>query len=980
MRVEPQDWPEALADVDGYQMVVAGPGAGKTEFLVRRAAELVKSGKARRDEIVALCFSRRASADLRARFERAAGAGGVPVDITTFHSLALRTLEIAGERPIPLTTPEQVAVVADLLGDEDPRDWPVTWRGALRSPAFAAEAADFLLRCSERLLTPEGLAERAERRRDWRGLPGLFDRYLRRLADTGRTDYGALLVSTVQVLRTDRGREAASRYRYALADEYQDTSPVQAEMASLLAASHGNLTVAGDPYQSIYSFRGAELGAMRDFPVRHKGSKRITLSPSFRAPKAILDSALRVVSRGHLPGAAGPVGPAPHQGRSEAFIFDQETAEAEWIAKEVERSLLVEGVPPSAIAVLVRSKRELAGELSRALERRGVPHDPPESRLVDHPAVRLIQDVVAAARAESQPEGAVSPSLTAEGDRAMRRILLGPMVALSLGEERALVRERQRTEAAWSTVVRDNLPGHAGLADLVDSDEWATEGSAVAGLWRAWESLDGLPRIVSDPERSGWRRAWSAFAQVLARQAERDSGVSLARFFELAEEEDFEAIPLISHRSSGEQVTLTTLHQAKGLEFDVVFIAGAVEGVFPDLRRRLRMLRPELLSTRLTTDTEAQRVFRRQEEMRLAYTAMTRARLRVVWTATDAGADQSDRRPSRFLIAASGASSVDELGPPSEDIGDPVTLSEAETRLRRELSDPAEAAARRLAAAAVLADPPGDWWDPTAFPGATAAGPDSPILGETVRLSPSQAESYRRCPRLYALERRLRLGDASSSPHARFGALIHATLERAEREVVGTGATHAGLDRALDHLEQVWDEEADFGSPELTEAWRAKGRETIVKLYENWPPGGGSPFDLERKVELAVAGVTWVGRIDRVEQAGDGLRVIDYKTSVQPATRSEAADSIQLGFYAEALEEQVGRPVTKAQLWYPRAKTKSLCTRSLDPGERAGIREEMERITAAVLSEDWAPRAGGHCERCAFRRSCPAWSAEAIAP
>ena len=256
----------------------------------------------------------------------------------------------------------------------------------------------------------------------------------------------------------------------------------------------------------------------------------------------------------------------------------------------------------------------------------------------------------------------------------------------------------------------------------------------------------------------------------------------------MADEEGFEADPLIPHRPDAQQVALTTLHQSKGLEFDAVFIANAVEGVFPDLRRSRRMLRPELLSPERVSDGTAQHLFQIQEEMRLAYTAMTRARLRVIWTATNAGADQGEHRPSRFLVAASGAASISEIGPPVEDERPPVTVMEAEVAMRRAALDPSRPSPERLAATRVLASPPDDWWQPSAFAGVPAPGPDRPILGASLTLSPSQADSYSVCPRRYALERRLRLGDAGS-PYSQFGTLVHSALER-RRE--GGGGKRAG--------------------------------------------------------------------------------------------------------------------------------------------------------------------------------------------
>jgi superfamily I DNA/RNA helicase/RecB family exonuclease len=973
IRVDPGAWDPVVADPDGAQLIVAGPGTGKTEFLVQRVAHIVNTGRARRDQVLVLTFSRRASADMRRRVGIALGGSGVPVDATTFHSLALRLLEAgnAGNRPIPLTPPEQVALVGELLTTEDPDKWPVSYRGILGTRGFASEIADFLTRCSERLLSPTDLAERAEARADWRGIPGLFLRYRQALEGVGRTDYGTLLVSAVEMLDTAKGQELAAGFRYVIVDEYQDTSPAQAELAGKLVRSHGNLTVAGDPYQSIYSFRGAELRNIAEFADRHPELTRIVLDQSLRVPAEILSAALRVVSSGELPGSAGPVQPAGHRGRVEAYVFDQETAEADWIAREVEHVIRTEGLRPSAIAVLVRSKRELINELSRALDRRSVPHDSPDSRLVDHPAVRVFDDLARIAMLEGDGRMA-SPGEVADADRAMRRVLLGPLVSLGLGAERALLRERRRTGAAWANVIATELPERPDLATLLDDSSWATTLPATDGFWEAWNRLHGIERLAADPDRRLWRLAISAFAQVLARQAERDEKVSLARFFEMTQDEGFESEPLLGFRGDENRVTLTTLHQSKGLEFDVVFIANAVEGVFPDLRRSRRMLRPELLSPERMTDPSAQHLFQVQEEMRLAYTAMTRARLRVVWTATGAGVDQGEHRPSRFLVAAAGVGSLSELGRPAEDLRAPVTVNEAEVGMRRTVFDPTESPARRLAAARVLGSPPESWWQPAAFAGVRSAGPDRPIIGDGLRLSPSQADSYATCPRRYALERRLRLGDAGS-PYARFGTLVHSALERAEATILGTDAAHADLEDALVELRAVWAEEADFGTPELNAAWLKQAEMALTRLYELWPSPEGRPIGLEMKVESVIDGTPWMGVIDRLERTADGLKVIDYKTSKSPPTIEASKSSIQLAFYSAAVARSLEEPVATAEMWFPRTDARSITTRALDLDRLPDIETEMIEVTRAIRSEDWEPRVGDGCKNCGFRKSCPAW-------
>ncbi len=961
-----------MANPHGAQSIVAGPGTGKTEFLVERVAHIVDSGLARRDQISFLTFSRRSAADIRRRVSAVLGSSGAPIDASTFHSLALRLLEAGtGVRPVPLTAPEQVGVVAGLLADENPDAWPMTYRGILGTRMFAAEIADFLTRCSERLLSPSDLEERASQRADWKGIPALFSRYRQALDDLGRTDYGTLLVSAVDHLGTTRGLELAEGFRFVVVDEYQDTSPAQAEMARLLSVPHGNLTVAGDPYQSIYSFRGAELRNVAAFTDEHPDAIRIVLDKSMRVPAEILESALRVVSSGELPGSAGPVQPADHRGRVEAYVFDQETAEADWIAREVEQMIGVEGMEPSKIAVLVRSKRELLKELSRALDRRNIPHDQPDTRLVDHPAVRVFNDLATVA-IEGSLRGAATPGESADADRAMRRILLGPLLSVGLGKERELLRMRRRGLVPWSEVIRAGLPDEATLPALIDEPVWAESMPATDGLWHAWSRLDGFKRLVADPARSDWRMAITSFAQVLERQAERDETVTLHRFFDMADEEGFESDPLLPHRPNTQRVALTTLHQSKGLEFDAVFIANAVEGVFPDLRRSRRMLRPELLSPERTADGSALHLFQVQEEMRLAYTAMTRARLRVVWTATNAGMDQGDHRPSRFLVAASGAASINDLGPPGEAERPPVTVMEAEVAMRRTVLDPSRPSPERLAATRVLAAPDEAWWEPSAFAGVPEPGPDQPIIGPGLRLSPSQADSYATCPRRYALERRLRLGDPGS-PYSQFGTLVHRALELAERSIVGTGRPHAELESVIEEVEGVWAAEADFGTPELDAAWLGHAIEAVTKLYANWPSPHGEPVDLELQVEMVIDGTPWVGVIDRLERLGDSFKVVDYKTTKNPPTIADAAASIQLGFYALAVADKTGESVSAAEMWFPRSDTKKVSTRSLDMSSMADLEDEMTRVTAAIKSEAWEPRVGEGCKHCGFRRSCPAW-------
>lgn len=967
-RIGPDEWDEALAEVDGPQIVVGGPGTGKTEFLVRRATQLLARPDVATSSLLVLSFGRRGVADLRQRISRAVGSVG-DLDISTFHSYAIRMVEKHGagdgwhHTAEVLTGPEQQAVVAQLLASADPAQWSPAYRGILTSHTFAEELTDFVLRAAEQLLSAADIADMD--RADWRGIPQFLERYEAELRRRQRLDYGTLLREAVRIV----GEEALppeATPRFILVDEYQDTTLAQAQLLSALCSDGGNLTVAADPYQSVYSFRGARLENVAEFPERFRqadGSpgRRIVLTTSFRTPRAILEAAVNVTSR-RLPGAAGRVTPAPGGGRVDVHIFGQQTEEAEWVASEVERVHLSQGIPLNRLGVLVRSKRRFLPDLSRSLERRGIAHDLPDSRLADHPAVRFVLDLIAAAAGDERPADTI---------RALRRILLGPMYQLPLGELRTIERNAV-ARGDWSAALR--AAGLDKLAALIANPDWAQHQPAADGVWHVWENMDAARDIVSDPERRDERLAWRSLAQVIGRWNARNPEATLVDYRRLTESEDFEAQPLLSFRQpQSDRLTVTTLHQAKGLEFDTVFISDAVEGVFPDLRPRDSLLGVRHLMGHLPTDPAAYTSFRLQEERRLAYTAMTRARSRVVWTATAVGAEAGQGVPSRFLPLVAGVGSIQDIAADAPTAGPPVSPREAEAHLRRAAADPATAAPYRRAAIAALAQ--GTKWrmrPPLHHSGVAARGPATGLNGDQLRLSPSEADDYARCPRRYAIERRLH--QAADSVYARFGSLVHEVLDQVESEAMQRAEIHGDYVAAARRLEQLMDA-AEFGGGHYAAAWRRRALVGLARLYSNWP-SGGRPIGIERRVEFKLGNTSWRGRIDRVEEDESGLKVVDYKTSKQPISRTEASESLQLGFYALALAADPemlahGEP-TAAEFWYPLGTGKTVPTRSLNMNKLEEIGHRLISLADDIAAERWEPRTGEWCERCAFASSCPA--------
>ncbi len=301
---------------------------------------------------------------------------------------------------------------------------------------------------------------------------------------------------------------------------------------------------------------------------------------------------------------------------------------------------------------------------------------------------------------------------------------------------------------------------------------------------------------------------------------------------------------------------------------------------------------------------------------------------------------------------------------------------EAEAYLRRILVDPALSPGRRLAAAHVLAARPDERVRPaTSFALVRERGPDTGLLEDDLRLSPSQADAYQTCPRRYAFERRLEVAEPAGL-YATFGQLVHQVLEQTERAALAAGQRRGAVAEALACLERLLPE-FDFGPDPFREAWRRRAVLLLTGLYEDWLRPDAVPVLLEHELELRIDDVLWRGRADRIESPAPGrLRVVDYKTSKTQVSKKEAASSLQLGFYLLAARQDPaitahGEP-TEAEFWYPfsahRQKWVPFETSRL--GEVTG---QMREVSQAIRAEDWTPRPGRACDRCAVKLVCPMW-------
>ncbi|MEV6107696.1 UvrD-helicase domain-containing protein [Streptomyces sp. NPDC051940] len=391
----------AVVDHDsGPLLVLAGPGTGKSTTLVEAVAERVRKGT-EPERILVLTFSRKAAMELRdrmaARMGGAAGAVATP-QATTFHSYcyalvrAHQDADLFAEPLRLLSGPEQDLFVRELLAGEGDRPggvrWPAELKACLTTRGFADEVRAVLARSRELGLGPEQLGAFAERlgRPDWGAAAGFLAEYLDVLDAQGVLDYAELVHRAVLLaLRPEVAAELAARYDAVFVDEYQDTDAAQVRLLQALAGQGRTLVAFGDPDQSIYAFRGADVGGILEFPYafpRPDGTPAdvAVLGTSRRSGKVLLDATRELTKRMPMPllpadsvRAHRALTPVRGGGRVEVYTYPTASAELDNVADILRRAHLEDGVPWNEMAVLVRAGGRTIPSVRRALTSAGVP-------------------------------------------------------------------------------------------------------------------------------------------------------------------------------------------------------------------------------------------------------------------------------------------------------------------------------------------------------------------------------------------------------------------------------------------------------------------------------------------------------------------------------------------------------------------------------------------------------------------------------
>jgi superfamily I DNA/RNA helicase len=654
----------------GPLLVLAGPGTGKTTTLVEAIATRIERDGAAPDAILALTFSRKAAEQLRDRVTARIGRTTTASMCSTFHSFAYGLIRAYAPRDLYdaplrlLSAPEQDVVLRELLADHpESVRWPTSLGAALGTRGFAREVHAVLGRAREKGLTPEELIAlgQANALPEFVAAGAFLEQYLTVLDAQGATDY-ADLIRRAAIEAEEHRDELRARFSHVFVDEYQDTDPGQVALLRAIAGDGRNLTVVGDPHQSIYAFRGAEVRGILEFPTafpRADGSPAdvVALATTRRFGPALLEASQRVAARlplsGALPAGAreaftAPRAQASYDGVLQVRTFDTERAEVEHIADLLRRAHLEQGVGWDEMAVLVRSGAATIPMLRRSLAASGVPVDvaSDELPLVREPAVAAL---LAALRAIVDPDVP-----------GVEELLTGPLGGMDAIEVRALSRRLRAdapddpTDELLRRAVFD--PATPFGARMARAREQFLEGApAEQLLWTLWSGSVWSARLGDAVARGGQAARFAhrdldalcALFEAAARVEEQRDHAGAQTFLETLLGQEIPGDSLAERGVRGASVRLLTAHRSKGLEWRLVVVAHVQEGGWPDLRTRSSLLGADRIGSDGLVPPPA-RAALLAEERRLFYVATTRATERLVVTAV-ASADPDGDQPSRFL-------------------------------------------------------------------------------------------------------------------------------------------------------------------------------------------------------------------------------------------------------------------------------------------------------------------------------------------
>jgi len=956
-------------------LVVAGAGTGKTRVITERIRRLLEtqteiSGK----NILGLTFTEKAAAEMKHRVEKAAGERAEGLTLTTFHAFCFSLLTEVNPGVQVLDQTDHWILMRRNL----PRLELKFYKRVAEPGQFLGDFAQFFSRCQDELVEPAdyeryvaGLHkaheemkadldedERAEREAELERQTELARVYRvseALLRERNLITFGGQLLEAVKLLRSNAAllEKLRERFHYILVDEFQDTNIAQIELLWLLTHEHKNIFVVGDDDQAIYRFRGASFGSFQLFAERFLGTRRagdlpvaptdakehvLALLQNYRSTKKILRVSGQVISQNadrYIPDKQLSTQNAEGE-TIQVAEFGSASDEANWVASEIAR-LHATGHHWSEFAVLYRMHvhRE---KLVAALRAQKIPFVIKNLSILANP---LVRDVLAYLRLIATPSD----------DVACARVLGAPAWGFEAADLARLCAKaaKNKRQPLW-----DALRGAQGELEFAKTGrrtgelvEFVQKLRGRAWKLRASELLDELIAelglvLPEDDANRPYLVELGNFVRAWEHKALTESGklAELVRYLD-----DFAAANgQINLTESGgrDAVHLMTVHAAKGLEFEHVFVLRMVMGGFPARPRQPVMEFPDALMK----EQSPQGDFQIQEERRLFYVALTRARKRLTLTTVL----HARSKRSEFL--------EDFLSVPEIKKHDVLQLAP-------KLSAPAET--REAADAPQLfgaADPDSRAYSRIAHWAETFHPPAALPL----KLSATSVEGYNSCPQKFLFDHvwGLRGGPRAATT---FGNVMHTTV----RIVVKEWKENKRL-LPWDEVETIFRREwrsAGYEDDYQEKEYQREGLEQLRAFHASALPRPEDVLGQEKTFELPMAGdVVVTGRMDQVNRLGPGeAEIVDYKTG-RPRDEKAARNSLQLSIYALAARDVL--ELEPVRLTFYNLMTNLPVCSARDAKQLKKAEDKVQEVAANIRAGEFEANPGFVCRYCEYRPLCPA--------
>ncbi|HKW17527.1 MAG TPA: ATP-dependent DNA helicase [Terriglobales bacterium] len=950
IQADPQQQ-KAIEHVSGPMLVLAGAGTGKTTVLIQRIAELIREGHARADEILALTYTNNAAAEMLERVQRELrGESAKGLQVCTFHAYC-NNLLIRSKRSFSVLDDKQLWVFLRRNVRELHLNYFVR---AANTAKFLDDLLDFVRRCHDELVGPEQYREyvqqiergqlplpRVSKSKDaeelseeealdrCREIANVFETVERMLRERNLGTFGHMILRTYQLLAEDQlilEREVA-KAKFILVDEFQDANFAQIKVLEQLAGPGRNVFVVGDPDQGIYRFRGASSGAFELFQKYFPGSKLASLSRNRRSTTSILrcahaliaenpEFALRAEGSEYRRLPLISVRDEQESNRAEqrapvqAVLVSGSFMEATDLATTLQEHRRRSRCSWKDISVLYRihtHRDEIAAELAR----RNIPFSIEGLDVLDTAETR---DLLACLRA----------TLSSSESGALFRVAALQQFSVDASELRAAMRSLPRETKNAMAAALAKVEGGEEVLRTVESARNAIGGQKAHAALLSVSSSFRITRGPAVQTMLQYASAWESSPLT-------ETG-SPAEFLEYLDyfREARGTIPLTTPENE-DAVKLMSVHGAKGLEFDHVFIVRAIKGSFPCYYREpLIELPAELRNSGLAGDDE-KKIYE-QEERRLFYVAMTRARDTLMMYG-QFGRGEKDKTPPGFL---------------RELIKHRELKSYFRHRTCREFQTDIFGAAEPPARSRL-----GEW---------IGLSPASDLAST---LSASAIDRYQMCPLQFKLEREWRI-PAEVSAAVQYGASVH--------RVLLTYFNSVRWDRALAVPELLKLFREDLANESIADRYQhdlyeRQGIEQLQEFISCAQRRKPDVLHTEEQFSMKIGATTLVGRIDRIDRVlGDHVVITDYKTG-KPKSQEDADESLQLSLYALAARVKWGYHAERLVFHNLDGNTAISTARSEAELEEAKLK--VEEVAEKISAGKFDATPGFHCAWCSYRLLCP---------